>query len=306
VRRFVLLGLAAGLLLTAVAAPLSAKGPKSFPETIALPNGFQPEGIATSPGGRFFVGSIPTGAVYRGSLRTGTGAVLVQPQEGRQAIGVDYDRGRLFVAGGPTGDGYVYDARSGENVADFEFTDETSFVNDVVATRTAVWFTDSQRAFLYRVPRGPNGSLGTPQAVPLTGDFQMAAGFNVNGIDATPNGRTLIIVQSNTGKVFTVDPATGNASEIDLGGATLPNGDGILLHGRTLYVVQNRLNQIAVVRLSSDRSSGEVVDTITDPDFDVPTTVDGFGRNLYAVNARFTTPPTPDTTYLVVRVEKKK
>jgi sugar lactone lactonase YvrE len=306
-RRLVLLGLAAGLLLAAAAAPLgAAKGPDRFPETIPLPNGFQPEGIATSPGGAFFVGSIPTGAVYRGSLRTGRGDVLVQPQDGRQAIGVDYHRGLLFVAGGPTGDGYVYDARSGENVAAFDFTGEASFVNDVVATRRAAWFTDSQRPFLYRVERGPGGSIGgSAEAVELTGDFQMAAGFNVNGIDATPNGRTLIIVQSNTGKLFTVD-TSGVTSEIDLGGGSVPNGDGILLRGRTLYVVQNRLNQIAVIRLSRDLESGEIVDTLTDPDFDVPTTIDSFGRRLYAVNARFGTTPTPDTTYSVVQVSTKQ
>ena len=48
-----------------------------------------------------------------------------------------------------------------------------------------------------------------------------------------------------------------------------------------------------------------MVNTITDPNFDVPTTVGVFGSSLYAVNARFTTPPTPDTTYTVVRVSRK-
>ena len=43
--------------------------------------------------------------------------------------------------------------------------------------------------------------------------------------------------------------------EVDLGGATLANGDGLLLAGRVLFVVQNRLNQIAVVQLSG-RSTG--------------------------------------------------
>ena len=52
-----------------------------------------------------------------------------------------------------------------------------------------------------------------------------------------------------------LDPATGEATEVDLGGASLTNGDGILLDGRTLYVVRNRLNQIAVVEL--DETGGE-------------------------------------------------
>jgi hypothetical protein len=45
-----------------------------------------------------------------------------------------------------------------------------------------------------------------------------------------------------------------------------------------------------------------VLRTITDPNFDTPTTMAFFGAFIYAVNARLTTPPTPDTTYTVVRV----
>ena len=76
------------------------------------------------------------------------------------------------------------------------------------------------------------------------------------------------------------------------------------MHGHTLYVVRNQLNQIAVVNLNRDWTGGSVENTITDPNFDVPTTIGLFGSSLYAVNARFTTPPTPDTPYTVVRVSR--
>ena len=89
----------------------AAAGP-AFTEQIDLPHGFAPEGIAIGQGHTFFVGSIPTGAVYRGDLRTGEGSVLVPAAAGRQAIGLDVDsKQRLFVAGGPTGRAFVYDAR---------------------------------------------------------------------------------------------------------------------------------------------------------------------------------------------------
>ena len=74
------------------------------------------------------------------------------------------------------------------------------------------------------------------------------------------------------------------------------------LQGKTLYVVQNRLNQIAVIALDSDYSLGTIENIITSPLFRVPTTITLFGNSLYAVNARFGTPPTPDTDYNVVRV----
>ena len=41
--------------------------------------------------------------------------------------------------------------------------------------------------------------------------------------------------------------------------------------------------------------------TLTDPDFDVPTTLAIAKGALFTVNARFTTPPTPETAYAVVR-----
>ena len=68
-------------------------------------------------------------------------------------------------------------------------------------------------------------------------------------------------------------------------------------------MVQNRDNMIAVVHLKRSLRSGEVKRHLTDDDLDVPTTVAFRGGFLWAVNARFTTPATPDTTYDVVRVE---
>ena len=288
----------------AVVAVPAAFAKAAFPEIIALPNGWQPEGIAIGRGTTFYVGSIPTGAIYRGDLRTGQGTPFVPGAPGRAAVGVDFDRGLLFVAGGPTGKGFVYDARTGTLVRELQLASGggSTFVNDVVVTKRAAWFTDSNRAVLYRLPLAKNGRpAATAQAVALTGDFQLAAGFNLNGIDATPNGKTLVTVQSGTGKLFTVTPS-GVTAEIDLGGQTVQNGDGILLQGRTLYVVRNQNNQIAVVALGKALTTGTIARTITNPGFDVPTTIDRFGSTLYAVNARFGTPPTPTTPYTVVRV----
>ncbi len=293
-----------GLLLL-VAAPASAR---PFPDVIPLPNGFQPEGIDIR-GKSFYVGSIPTGAVYRGDLRTGAGSVLVPPQTGRAAIGLDVDaRGRIFVAGGPTGQAYVYDARTGAGLASYQLAaGSPTFVNDVVVTRDAAWFTESQQAVLYRVPIGRRGALGSQadvETVPLTGDFELAAGFNVNGIDATPSGKKLVIVQSNLGRLYTVDAKTGAADLIELSGGDVSFGDGILLDRRKLYVVQNQLNRVAVVQLSRGLRSGTIIEHLTDPALDVPTTIAEFRKSLYAVNARFGTPNPATAVFSVIRLEK--
>ena len=142
------------------------------------------------------------------------------------------------------------------------------------------------------------------ERIPLTGDIVYDPSVNnANGIEATPDGKTLIIVQSNVGKLFTVDPQSGETDEITLD-QTVVNGDGLLLDGKTLYVVQNQDNKVAVVRLTRSLSSRTVTMHITDPDFDVPTTIDEFGHRLYAVNARFTTPPMADTDYWLAQFRK--
>jgi sugar lactone lactonase YvrE len=285
----------------AIATPAAlAKG--SFPTVIALPNGFQPEGVATGNGTTFYAGSIPTGAIFRGDLRTGQGAVFIQGAAGRAATGLKADHGRLYVSGATTGKAFVYDARTGALLKEYQLAAAggTTFINDVVVTRSGAYFTDSGAAALYRVPP----DLGPAQTIPLTGDFQLGGGFNLNGIDATADGKTLLSVQTNVGRLFTIAPATGVTHAIDLHGATLVNGDGILLKGKTLYVVQNQDNRVAVVKLSSRLGSGTIVRTITNPNFDVPTTVARHGSRLYAVNARFGTPPTPTTTYSVVQVSR--
>lgn len=296
--------------LTLSVIQVNAQG-ESFPSIIPLPNGFRPEGVAIGNGHDIYAGSLGTGEVYRADLRTGQLDMVVPPQEGRIAVGLSFDSRSnfLFVAGGPAGAGFVYNVQDGSPVSSFQFTTEPSFVNDVVVTQDAAYFTDSFRPYFYRVPLSSNGQLPDPSTfdvIPLSGDFVFVPGaFNSNGIDATPNGKTLIIVNSGRGELYNVEPSTGFASLIDLGGGAVPNGDGILLDGKTLYVVQNRINQIAVVRLNSQYSAGKIVSHITDPAFDVPTTIAEFGNSLYAVNARFGTPPGPDTEYDIVQVTKE-
>ncbi|HXD09806.1 MAG TPA: hypothetical protein VN653_07075 [Anaerolineales bacterium] len=301
-RLFLIVALSFMIMGSAMAAP--------FSDIIPLPDGFQPEGITVGNGSTFYVGSIPTGAVYRGDLRTGEGNVLVPAQAGRAAIGLKFDErtGYLFVAGGPTGFAYIYDGKTGAEVAAIQLETLPSFINDVVITKDAVYFTNSLQPVIHMVPLQNNGELPMPRestAIPLRGDYRFTPGaFNANGLAATPNGKTLIIVNFADGALYQVDPETGVAARIDLASGAVPNGDGILLQGSTLYVVQNFLNQIAVVELSADFGSGTNVAIITDTDFNVPTTIARFGSSLYAVNARFDVPPTPDTMYTVLRVSR--
>ena len=278
-----------------------------FPEKIPLPNGFAPEGIETALGNRFFVGSVANGAIYTGNLRTGAIGPLVAgatTPNTRGATGIEYDRGRLWVAGAGFGTARVYDAATGALLREYQLaTPPGTFINDVVVTHDAAFFTDSQRPVLYRVAISQNGVPGALTTIPLLSpDYVHVPGqFNLNGIGATPSGKTLIAVQTFSRKLFTINPSTGATKAIDIGTYDLINGDGLLLHGPTLYVVQNRSNKVAVFRLSPDLTEATFVRAITDPDFDVPTTIDRAGARLYVVNARFGTATPTDQHYDVVK-----
>jgi sugar lactone lactonase YvrE len=306
---FVTVALVAALALAA--APAGVGAAQAFPSVISLPNGHQPEGVAVGRGTTFYVGSLANGSIYSGDLRTGAGSTLVPAAAGRALTGlfVDERDNYLFASGAGGGQGFVFDAGTGATLATYQLAQSANtFVNDVVVTRDAAYFTDSFQPVLYRVPLGPGGALPAQSAVeriPLSGDYVFVpGGFNANGIEASSDGQRLLIVNSTTGELYRVDPQTGVAARVDLGGASLTAGDGLRLQGQTLFAVRNQLNQIVVIRLDREWASGTVEGTITDPNFDVPTTLGLFGDSLYAVNARFSTPPTPDTPYTIVRVSR--
>jgi sugar lactone lactonase YvrE len=253
--------IAAGLAITLIPASSAAAAPTAaasrtgefFPTTIALPNGFRPEGIAIGLLPFAFFGSLANGDLYRVNLVTGEGKVF-STGPGTPSVGMKVDLlARLFVAGGPGGNGRVVNAITGDVMASYTFASAPTFVNDVVLTPDAAWFTDSMKPVLYKVPLGPFGALPSQanvQTVPLTGSYAHVNGFNANGIARTPDRTALLIVQSATGLVFRVDPANGVTTTVDLGGYVVTNGDGLLTVGSTLYAVQNQLNKVAVFELN--------------------------------------------------------
>ena len=293
----------------AIAVPAAANRGKgaskgSKPDVIALPAGFQPEGITTGKRHSFYVGSRATGAIYRGSLRSGKGEILVEGGEGRAATGIKLDRHkRLWVSGAGSKAIRVYDSRTGGEIRSYPVP-EAGFINDNVVTRQGVYFTDSNVQQLYFIPFGRKGALGELQRIPITGDFVYGPGFNANGIEKAKGGRTLILVKSSDpGKLYTADAKTGATKEIALD-RPVTNGDGIMRKGRKLYVVLNRDNVVRELRLAKDLSSATTVRDITRAEFDVPTTIARSGGRNYVVNAKFTSPSPTTDSYEVVKVPK--
>jgi sugar lactone lactonase YvrE len=285
-------------LMTALAAPAAA-APAA--EVIVLPGATSAEGIAAGRGATFYAGDLFAGDIFRGDLQRGTAERFIDAPTGRMAVGmaVDIAHDLLFVAGGFTGQAYVYDTRSGATVASYQFGAAAStLINDVALTKDGAWFTDSFQAQLYFVPVSRAGVPGpTFSTLGLSGPAATLIGngaVNLNGIQATANGKTLIVAHSANAQLYTVDPATGASAPI--AGVSVPNVDGILLEAGRLWAVQNFSNQVSRIRLAPDLASGVVEEVITSDLFQVPTTAARFGSRLAVVNAKFDTgiPPIAD------------
>ena len=286
------LALSAIILAAAGTASAQTGGAQTFP----LPGDeVYPEGVAYDPAtGDFFVGSTGNGAVFRGNVgEPGTEAeTLLEPgADGRSmAIGIKVDaRGTLFVAGGETGRMFVYDTATGDLLDRFENGADTTFVNDVALTPDgSAFFTDSMNPELYRVFPDGSGGYEAESYLSFEGTpAEYVEGFNLNGIAATPDGRYLIVVNSTSGRLFRIDTGTKEVVQIETGGADLTNGDGILLLGRTLYVVRNQDEVIVPVELSPDYASGTAGEGFTNDSLMYPTTIAARDGRLLAVNSQF-------------------
>ena len=186
-----------------------------------------PEGIAYwSDTGTFYVGSTTDGTVFGGNVEGDSKRteVFLEPgTDGRKtATGMEVDaEGQLFIAGGDTGEIFVYDTESGDLVRRLSTPEaEATFLNDVAVTPEGdAYFTDSMRPVLFRVPATGDGVSKPEPWLNFEGTpVEYEESFNLNGIDATDDGRYLIAVQSNTGELFRIDTESKEVVEIDLGG----------------------------------------------------------------------------------------
>jgi sugar lactone lactonase YvrE len=297
-----------------------------WPDLIPIPVGFEAEGIELGKDQDFFVGTVTwsgnltnAGAIYKGNLMTGEGQVLVQPT-GKPVAGLSYDARSdyLYAATGHSGgfDGprweqgiKVYAATSGRLLGEIIFGDEM-VINDVLVTDTGVYCTDSISTTLYKIPLENDGKVfaSTAEKIEMTGFVMDPDGFNANGLVGDFDGKQLVIVNIRTGVLYLVDTESGVATPVNVQGEEqlFANGDGLNMDGRTLYIMQNFAQKIAVVDLSDDLTQGTFIKNLVSDDFSIPTTITGFGSCIYAINTHFLefTAEGADTTSIQSEVVK--
>lgn len=283
--------------------------PGDYPSEIPMPPGSGPESIVIAEGSLAYVSSLKTGVIFLVDLKTGAHEVFLQPF-GPTAVGLGLDdQRRLYVCGGIDGTVTVVDTTDRSTLARYQLGTDQTFVNELIITPNAVWVTDSFQPVLYKLPLGPGGELPAEDEVvrlPLSGAIAYQMGetfaecFNANGIAPTPDRTGILIVQTNTGRLFRVDTATGCTDPVDLGGEDVMWGDGLVLENRTLHVVQNLANTVSVIELDPAGTSGKVVERWSDPRFDTPTAMVRFGNRFYLSNARFTTPDAETADFRII------
>lgn len=326
--------------LAAWALPTEAvqAGGKAFAKTVPALTGAPPEGFAIGKGSMAYNSSID-GSIYKVDLRSGKGEVLVEADPTfelpfslfagdcyKLGMRVDPRSNYLFVAGCQVGNAMVFDADTGEEIANYELAPFGTVINDLAITRDAVYFTDFSGLngpLLYRLPLSSDGRLPQSEAIlpiALTGDFStddqlgddpaMDPGYKANGIVATPNGKALIVGNSNNAQIYRVDAATGHSDRIVVDPPLVGFIDGIVLRDRTLYILTpfgdgSGPDWIQVVDLDEEMLTGKMVGVITDPDMDGVASGAMLGDFLYVNNARYLTFPEDDTEYWLTRLDIK-
>ena len=314
--------------LLALSAQSISAGEKPFAKIVPALDGAPPEGFTIGKGTTAYNGSID-GSIYKVNLRNGQGEILVPAEPDfdfvnechKLGMRVDPRSNYLFVAGCINGDAYVFDADSGEEIMKYQLAPQyESTISDIAITKDAVYFTDFAQPFIYRLPLSKNGRIPGDEdaatAIPLTGDFEVGDnnfGAFANGIVATPDGKTLIVGNSGTSKIFRVDPTTGHADEIIVSPPLVgfPAGfqDALVLHDGLLYILTPDasdtfppVDRVQVVALAEDMLTGTLVGSIIDSDMDGVASGAFHGDSLYVNNARYWDFPGLPTEYWVTKL----
>jgi sugar lactone lactonase YvrE len=257
-----------------------------------------PEGVAAGSGRTFFVGTVNDGTIYSGTTDNPNVTEFIVGATGKSATGMKVSRGLLYVAGAATGKITVYNIATKQQVAQFD-TGAGGFLNDLVVTNHGdVFVTDSFRPVLWHVTAAQvQAGSGTPEQISVAPEITYTTGFNLNGIVARAGGKRLIVVQTNTGKLFRIDLGSTAASRriTQIDAPAVPGGDGLLMDNGRLLVVQGSPAQVSVLKLKSSASRASLDGTITDPTLKGPSTIARVGKLLVLVNADFATSTQPFT-----------
>ena len=225
-----------------------------------------PEGIAYDKStGAFFVGATGDGTIYRGTLDKPTITEFITGAPGKEATGMKVCPREVVRGGWFLGRGLCLRASRPGSLWPRSRTSAAACLTISWLRRMAM-SSSPTRSF----PRcGTSRRRRSRRAVALRTAFRSIprsdtrftrTRFNLNGIVALKGGRSFIVVQSNTGKLFRIDLDRQCAlwpRDSPIAVEPLVDGDGLLLDGGDLLVVQNGPPaMLTFVRLNGRGGSG--------------------------------------------------
>lgn len=266
-----------------------------------------PEGVSYDEAtGKFYIGSTTDGTLYVGDVN-GDLEMTVFSEAGADgrttAVGTKVDdEGRLWVAGGGTGQLFVYDTADGSHIATITTpASDNTFINDLAITDSGVYFTDSFRPILWHVTDIDQGEATA--WLDFTGTaLTYVDGFNLNGIIPAGESNSLIVVHSGEGALYAIDIDTQEVTPIDTGATPLTAGDGLALIDNTIYVTRNSFGEIVPLELAADLSTATGGTAITSDLFGYPTTIAFTGDSFLVANSQFNNRGAPNLPFTVAQI----
>ncbi len=252
-----------------------------------------PESLAGIPGSSsFFVSSFVTGAIYKGRLGSQARQFLPAGQDSRtSATGLHVDtHGRLFALTGAGQQLEIFNAVTGRRLGDFTATPRPgSDLDDLAVTqRGDVYVTDfGTTPLIYRISAAEIARHTGPINVwlaPPTRVVPKLPSSNLNGIALTPDNRYLLVGQTGNGALYRVDLARRSIIPVTVTGGSLISSDGILLLNHTLYVARHN-NTIAELQLNASFNRARMLQQITSPTLNFPTSIKQIAGKLVITNA---------------------
>ncbi len=257
---------------------------------------FFPEGIAYDQHASvFYTGSTTNGDVVKVNVKTGAADLFAGgAKQGRgfcTGMKLDY-KDRLWVCGGDEGRVHLL-SKEGASLENWDLKAQynAGFINDCDLDNQYVYFTDSRVQAIYRASLSSAPGEIEKWLTFSNQEIPYSTGINANGIVLTPDGKYLIIVISNSGKLFRIDRASKAIMEIELN-TPVTAGDGLWLDGNTLYVSRNALNKVYPVTLRDDYTKGVVGDGFGEGLL-FNTTIAKAGNYLLVVNGQLNRRPNP-------------